>query len=284
MTRQTTILALVFALLGGCAVDTTVPGTGPSGLDGKADIIADDPGSEAPPSRVELKVTIDPDQIEDAIEALELDEDDAERRYITYYDTEDLDFFEAGLVLRSRKIIDDDDDSSVKMRPMTADEAWGLIPDYFEEDGFKCEIDRTPSRETSSCSLKAKQHRGEIDDVADGERDLDKLFSSEQENLVDLFAPEGFDWDDLEILGPVDTQRWEWDVEALGGEELTVELWQMPDGGTLMELSIKVEQEESVDAMQALLAYVADHGLSLDDAQTTKTRRVLTHFAGGTDR
>ncbi len=162
MKRRTTILALIFALLSGCAMSAD-PRTGsPTGLDGKADTIADEVGSEAPPPGVELKVTIHPEDIEAAIAALGLDEDDAERRYVTYYDTADLALFEAGLVLRARKVVDDDDDSSVKMRPMTSEEAWALIPEYFEEDEFKCEIDRTPSREVSSCSLKAGQDTGEI--------------------------------------------------------------------------------------------------------------------------
>ncbi len=184
------------------------------------------------------------------------------------------------MVLRSRKVIDDDDDSSVKMRPMLAEEAWAMIPEYFDEDGFKCEIDRTPTRGVSSCSLKVDQDRGEIDDVADGERAVHKLFSGEQEDLVELFAPEGVDWDDLEVLGPVDTQRWKYESAEID-DKVTVELWQMPDGGTLMEVSIKVDFDENEAKMEALLGYIADRGLRLDDAQSSKTGRVLSYYAGG---
>ncbi len=85
------------------------------------------------------------------------------------------------------------------------------------------------------------------------------------------------------VLGPVDTQRWKFRVADLDDDKLTVELWQMPDGGILMELSIKVDLEGSEAAMEALLDYVDGLGVSLDDAQTTKTRRVLTFFAGERD-
>jgi hypothetical protein len=274
--RLSFLLLPLFVLACAAPVEERAWGSGGKADDPSAD---DALGALAPPaSGVELKVTIDPAQISYALEALGLDADEAERRYVTYYDTPDLLLFEAGLVLRSRKVIDDDDDSTVKVRPLLAAEAFTVDATLFDEGEFKCEIDRTPSREVSSCSLKAEQDRGEIDDVAAGERDVDKLFSRRQEDFLALFGPTEFDFDEAVPLGPVDTRRWKIEPEDLPAR-LTVELWDMPDGSELMELSIKVDQEESAAAMDALLDFVTARGLSLAETQTTKTRAALTFFA-----
>ena len=68
---------------------------------------------------VEIKLTIRPDQ-ELRGRALELNEDTADVRLIYFYDTPDLDLFNAGVVLRARLVKDDADDSTVKFRPVEA--------------------------------------------------------------------------------------------------------------------------------------------------------------------
>ena len=272
---QLPFLVLVAAL--GCMAPATGEGAG-GGTDGTTAAGKADRGDEVPASGMELKVTIAEGAITDALDALSLDVGDAERRYVTFYDSADLALFEAGIVLRSRKIIDDDDDSTVKVRPLLADEAWAVAPELFEDEEFKCEIDRTPSAEASSCSLSATQDRGEIDDVRNGERDVSKLFSSRQEGMLALFGPEGFELDEALVLGPVDTLRWKIELDGFA-HELTVELWSMPDGGELLELSIKVDAGEADEAMDALLELTRDLDLPLDETQSTKTRRALSFFA-----
>jgi hypothetical protein len=273
--RRALSILVSLVTLGCTAIAATPTDLRPSGK-------TDETGETPPAPRVELKVTVHPDDIAAALFALGLDPDDAEHRYVSFYDTPDLALYEAGLVLRSRKIIDDDDDSTVKLRPFSTEEAWGQIWWLFDEDEFKCEIDRTPAADVSSCSLSATQDRGEIDDVESGERDIDKLFSSEQEELVAFYGPEDFDWDDLVVLGPVAALRFETYADGLD-HELTVELWEMPDGGLLLELSVKVEGDESEAAMESLLALIAANELRLSESQTTKTRRVLTFYAGARD-
>ena len=274
---QLQLLFVLVLALAGCAADGGAGdrATSAGGGSGKTDRA----GDEGPPeSRVELKVTVAEEAIDRALDALGLDFDDAERRYVTFYDSADLALFDAGIVLRSRKIIDDDDDSTVKIRPLGAEDAGDIAPELFGEDDFKCEIDRTPSREVSSCSLSVMQDRGEIDAVADGERDVSKLFSSEQEDFLALFSPEGFVLDEALVLGPIDTVRWKLEHEDLG-HELTVELWAMPDGGELLELSVKTDAASAGDALDALLSLLDSLDLPLDETQSTKTRRALEFFA-----
>ncbi|MFO1205090.1 MAG: hypothetical protein U1E63_05080 [Burkholderiales bacterium] len=67
---------------------------------------------------VEIKVTIRPDQELRAVRAMELNEDTAAVRIIYFYDTPRLELFNAGVVLRARLVKGDDDDSTVKFRPV----------------------------------------------------------------------------------------------------------------------------------------------------------------------
>jgi hypothetical protein len=269
-------LLTVILLCAGCTAPIAPPAEGaPPGP--KADEWSDD---GPPASRVELKVTIEPDSLATLLDALGLDEDDDdEERYVTFYDTPELALFDAGVVLRSRKVIDGPDDSTVKIRPLTADEAWALDPALFELDDFKCERDRTPDSEVGSCSLGAEQDRGEIDEVAAGDRDVDKLFSGEQESFFDFFAPVEVTMDDLVPLGPVPTHRYRTAVDELGAD-VTVEHWELPDGSSLVEVSVKVEEEDADGALEALLGWIGALGISLAETQVPKTRLVLEHYAG----
>lgn len=226
--------------------------------------------------RVELKVTLRADQIEDARAALHLDDGDAEDREVTFYDTLDLDLTEAGIVLRARKIDGDDDDSTVKLRPMASSE---VDADWLEVEGFKCEIDRAGDTSMESCSLQATQDRGEIDDVAAGERGIDKLFSEEQEDFLAEHASTPVDWSALEVLGPVEAQVWEIEVDGFG-ETLDVELWALPDGTEILEVSTKVKAGDADDAAQELAQLLEDLGLDASTTQETKTRATLEYFSG----
>ena len=67
---------------------------------------------------VEIKVTVRPSEELRSLRALELDEDSAEVRIIYFYDTVELDLYDSGVVLRARLVKGDDDDSTVKIRPV----------------------------------------------------------------------------------------------------------------------------------------------------------------------
>ncbi len=230
---------------------------------------------QAASPRVELKVTLRPDQIEAARAALGLDDGDGEQREVTFYDTPKLDLAEAGVVLRARKIDRDDDDSTVKLRPM---ESSDVDAEWFQVDGFKCEIDRTGAASVESCSFTVRQDRGEIDDVEDGDRAIDKLFSDEQEDLLAQHASIDVEWDALTVLGPVDALVWEIAIEGLA-PALDVELWTLPDGTEILEVSTKVKASAADDTAAALAEALEGLGLDASSAQETKTRAALEYFA-----
>src|SRR5688572_10169919 len=122
MPPHETPLLFVVALAGllGCGADA---GTSTSNL------------AEARPVQVELKLTLRAEHVDLAREQLELHDDDAEERDIFFFDTPQLELFDQGVILRARNIHEDDDDSTIKIRPLAAKK---VAASWFGLAGFKC--------------------------------------------------------------------------------------------------------------------------------------------------
>jgi hypothetical protein len=260
------VATLVAAGCAGEAVIEVSPGEADDAPGGKAD------GDDGP--RAELKVTVEPGQIRRARSRLGLRNDASETRRIWFYDTPRLELLDAGAILRAREIDGDDDDSTVKLRPL---DAAAVDPGWLELDGFKCELDRSIERATSSCSLTAAQDDDEIDEVGDGERAIDKLFSEDQEALLAGYGP-GLDWEALAPLGPIRARVWTLRTDDLPAK-LTAELWYLADGSQVLELSMKVPVDDGDDGLDALLGWLDEVGLDLAADQESKTRRALELYS-----
>jgi hypothetical protein len=129
-----------------------------------------------------------------------------------------------------------------------------------------------------SASLTLPQKRGEIEDVAAGERALKKLFSPDQERFLEVHALPRVPFDSLRVLGPVAVLRWKSRHEGLA-RELTAEEWHLPDGTDLLELSIKVDRNDAFRSRNEFLAFLARVGLDHTGVQEAKTRIALEFFA-----
>lgn len=256
-------LIVVIATVG-CAGEDLIVEPGETVDGGKAD-------SDGP--RAELKVTIDSAQIARARSRLSLRNDKSQTRRIWFYDTASLELLDAGVILRAREIDGEADDSTVKLRPFTEDD---LASRFVGLDDLKCEVDRSVASESTACSLKATQDDGEITEVAAGSRELDKLFSSEQEDMFATYGP-AIGFADLMLLGPIPARVWTVKSSALP-DKLTAELWYLPNSTQVLELSLKVPVDEADDAMDDLLDFVTGRGLDLADEQESKTRRALETF------
>jgi len=235
------------------------PGEDPA-LDGKADSAA---------GLVEVKVLLDPDAIDVAIARFGLRTSKAAARDVWFYDTESLDLFDQGLTLRARKKKSDDDDSTVKLRPVLPED---VAPEWFDESGFKCEEDWTGDRHVGSCSLTVTQDPGEIDDVGDGLRAVKALFSNEQETFADTSAAGPVDYEALLPLGPIDARVWTVKTSSLG--KLTFEHWDVAGELELCEVSLRVSEDDAEAIQQKLAAYLAKKGLATTEAET-KTKSSL---------
>ena len=155
---------------------------------------------------VEIKVTIRENQELLATRALNLSEEKAQRREIYFFDTPSLALFEAGIILRARIVEDDPDDSTVKIRP--ADPSH-IAQAWKDRDEFKLEGDWVGESKVCSASLDARQKNGEIEEVAAGKYELQKLFSAEQEQFLNANTDTKINFDSLVVLDPVEAQQWE---------------------------------------------------------------------------
>jgi phosphate-selective porin len=224
---------------------------------------------------VELKITVRPDQELQALRALKLDEDSAEVRVLYFYDTPKLEWFNAGVALRARLVKGEDDDSTVKFRPV---ESRAVSREWTEMEGFKLEADSVGDRVVCAASLTALQKRDEIDEVAEGSRPIEKLFTKEQKRFLQSFSPKAIDFAALKPLGPIRVLRWKTEHKGFP-YELSSEEWRLPDGTDLLEASIKVKPEEAEKARGAFVSHLKELGLDPEGAQETKTRTALEYFA-----
>jgi hypothetical protein len=131
-----------------------------------------------------------------------------QRRKVYFYDTADLRLFGNDLILRARVTQGEDDDSTVKLRPV--DPADDRAP-WRGIDAIRVELDVVGDKRVCSAKLEGAPDHGEIEDVEAKGRRVGSLFTRTQEQLVAAYAPDGTALRDLEVLGPVDARKWELD-------------------------------------------------------------------------
>jgi hypothetical protein len=227
---------------------------------------------------VEVKITARIEDEDIVLRLLKQSGEEPETRTIYFFDTPGLALFDAGLVLRARKVKGDEDDSTVKLRPVDP----ARIPiDWMKTEGFEIELDRVGDKEVVSAKLSTPQARGEIDAAVAGERPLRKLFSADQERLIEEFGPADVGWDALTAMGPIDVRKWKVEFDGFP-HEVVAERWKLPDGSDLVELSIKVEPGQATAAADEFMAFLEGHGLDVGGDQQTKTRGALIFFTSGT--
>jgi hypothetical protein len=224
---------------------------------------------------VEIKVTIRPDQELRAERAMEIDEDTASVRTIYFYETPNLDLFNAGIALRARLIKGDADNSTVKFR---SDQIEMVSPEWYRSEGFKIEADWVGGRAVYSASLTEDQKSDDIEDIAQGELAIDKVFSKNQERFFREVYQGSVSFGELRVMGPIRVLRWKLKHSNFP-HQLTVEEWRLPNGNDLVEVSIKVPPEEAPEARKAFETHLETMGLDPQGAQETKTRAALKYFA-----
>lgn len=197
------------------------------------------------------------------------------RRKVYFYDTPELGLFAKDLVLRARVTDGDDDDSTVKLRPLP-------LPDvparWAATDGVRIELDVVGKKQVPSAKVDGDPDRGEIEQVEHGALELSKLFTRAQEALVAGALPRGTVLDDLAVLGPVDARKWDLPPGTFP-HTLTVEEWSLPDGTHFIELSFKVAPDEAPAAERAFHALLDGLQIGHNGDPDPKTPKVLRFFA-----
>lgn len=223
----------------------------------------------------ELKVTLPASEHRSAIDTLGLDPLEAEIRQVYFFETPDLRLQQAGVAVRARRIQGRSGDSVVKLRPVVPHD---LPEDLRRSAGMNVEVDAMPGSYVCSASMKGKVPNEQVGAAIRGERAVRKLFSKEQRSFFADHAPEGLVLDDLRILGPTFVLKLVLRPEGLG-RRLVAEVWLLPDGSRILELSTKSPPSEAFQTAVEVRAFLEGLGLDLTADAHTKTKTTLEYFA-----
>jgi hypothetical protein len=229
-------------------------------------------GAEA----IEIKATIPSKQVAGALAHYKLTRNNDEQRFIYFFDTPQLELLKAGIVLRARRVVGDEHDSTVKFRPVDPDKVGKRWRKYRD---FKIEADASEKGVVKSASFTMPVAKGLIKRVVSGDKGIASLFTEEQEAfLADLSGGRRMDFTKLVVLGPLEAQRWDFQDPACPWP-ITGELWRRGDGATLMEVSVKAPAVQAAAVMAGFMAFLAEVGAERDVAQQAKTRWALDYYA-----
>jgi hypothetical protein len=171
----------------------------------------------------------------------------------------------AGIVFRVRSYTKKPAELTVKIFPENlnnVDESW------FGVEDFKCEKDVFADKARVACSLKAKVHN--FSDFRTGRIALMEFLTEEQKTLVTELAPQALATRDLQILGPIQAEKYE-DKE----EELDLELWYFKDKSFGIELSQKVDIADSDESLNYLRKRAQEARIAVCKIQSPKTKEAL---------
>jgi hypothetical protein len=227
---------------------------------------------------IEVKFTVADRQERKVLERFELDRDEAERRRIFFYDTPKLTLLNKGVVLRAREKADQGCDSTVKIRPVDPEK---IADEWAKKSGFKLEADAVGDTIVRAASFTTEQKDKEIEEVARGARQIEKLFTGDQEEFLTTLSPVAVDFRKLVALGPIFSLRWKFKDKGLP-YEICAEEWRLADGHDLIELSIKATSEAAAAARSAFDGFLGELGFVVDGGKRTKTRTALDYLSQGT--
>jgi hypothetical protein len=224
---------------------------------------------------VELKLTLPANAHRGTIAALGLDPLEAEIRQVFFFDTPDLQLSKSGVAVRARRVQGKGGDTVVKLRPVVPN---ALPDDVRHSRSVTVEVDAMPGGYVCSASMKGKSENAEIREAVRGRRPVRKVFSKEQRAFYANHAPEELGLDDLRVLGPVFVLKIRVVPEAFG-RKLVAELWLLPDGSRILELSTKCPPSEAFQVAVESRSYLESLGLDLTSDPQTKTKTTLELFA-----
>jgi hypothetical protein len=224
---------------------------------------------------VEIKATIPEAQIDLGLRRFKLTEANKNQRYVYFFDTPQLELFNAGLIARARRVPGGTHDTTIKVRPVKPDSVPAKWTKY---RGFKIEADMSEKGVVPSASFTMPVQKGAIKRaVVDGGK-VRRLFTGEQQDFFKEMAAKGLSLDNVHVMGPIDVWRWKVVDPGLPWPA-TVEYWQLDNGERTLEASIKVSTVQAAAGSGGFLAFLAEIGAERDRGEEAKTRWALTYFA-----
>jgi hypothetical protein len=250
-------------------------------LEGGATVRAED---RTAAGNIEIKFVVQPAQVEKALKELGLDAAKAEKKITYFFDTKDLSLFkQAGtsVILRARTTAGEKEgETTVKLRSkgrLQVEEEWIQKRRKGERLDRKFEKDQVVTKSAvESYSLDDKEDAKAIEGAVSGRQSVKKIFSVNQEDLVEAKTKPRVNWNKLEALGPVKVMKWEFEAQGL---DLVAERWDFGDHTPTLEVSTKVAEPHAAETTSKLVAFLHEKGLRQDPHPETKTKEVLEYFA-----
>ena len=232
---------------------------------------------------VEIKFVVKEAEVEKALRVLALDKRAAERRTVYFFDTKDLSLFKqagASVILRARTTQGKmEGETTVKLRSkghLVIEEEWRQARRKDEKLERKFEQDQVVTKPAvESYSLDDPENAKAIQQAVAGKQSVKKIFSSNQEDLVEAKTKPRLDWDKLEALGPIKVMKWEFEARGL---DLVAERWEFGDHAPTLEVSIKVAASDAEETTSRLVDFLEERGLRQDPQPETKTKEVLEYL------
>jgi hypothetical protein len=215
---------------------------------------------------VEAKVLISVDQTQAAVAALNASKEVTGHVY--FYDTDKLDLFSHGVIVRLRQGADND--LTVKLRPTAGQ---GLAVPSAGREGYKCEVDLTGAGAINSYSIKTEFLAQRLPAAGS---EIVKLLSVAQAKLLEQ-SQVTIDWARVKRSSGIRYTAWQIKSQP-GFKKLTLELWEW-SGGHVLELSDKTGAGDGPATYAALQQLIKSRRLSLSRVQGPKTGIVLKRLA-----
>ena len=230
---------------------------------------------------VELKVTVPASAHRATVQGLPLDPVEAQPRQVYFFDTPDLALYNAGVVVRARRIQGGKGDTVVKLRPVVPND---LPAELRRDPAFNVEVDVLPGGFVCSASFKGRSTGQEIRDAVSSKKRLSKIYSKSQRAFFKAHAPEGIDLDALVPLGPTFVLKGRFAAHTSPNKGdpdrlLVAEMWLYPDGSRILELSTKSDPRDAFTAAAETRKYLEGKGVPLNAEQQMKTKAALQFYS-----
>jgi len=216
----------------------------------------------------EVKLLLLPTQVQAATPALQARGE--VRGRVDFYDTPGLDLLAQGVILRLREA--EEIDITTKLRPVSGEK---IVDPSGGRERYACEIDLNDGVEAPSYSVQTKYVALKAPETGEG---LFQLLSQGQKRLLEE-SKVSIDWKRVKRVAAIRSTSWKARGETPLGK-LSLELWEWP-GGSVLEVSAKVETEEGQTAYRELRELAKKNGLALSADQRSKTAIALRAINGG---